>query len=110
MRLIDADALQAIYHHECCGECDMCDHKRDRKIDEHRYEIRCALIDDAPTIDAEPVRHGQWLLNMEMDRQIYPAERVHRGFKCSLCGRKVRSKKEPYCHCGAKMDGGADNG
>lgn len=69
---------------------------------EHKHFLK--MVDDAPTIDAEPVRHGQWLLNMEMDRRIYPAERVYRGFKCSLCGRKVRSKKEPYCHCGAKMD------
>ena len=67
-------------------------------------KIAMRRIKKAPAVDAEPVRHGEWLLNMEYDRQVFPTEKVFVGFKCSLCGRKVRSKKEPYCHCGAKMD------
>ena len=27
------------------------------------------------------------------------------SYKCSLCGR-IENDKEPYCNCGAKMDGG----
>ena len=26
-------------------------------------------------------------------------------YKCSICGRWERTNKEPYCNCGAKMDG-----
>ena len=49
------------------------------------------------------VRHGKW---KEM------AEYEHGGikklfFECPLCGR-IEYQKEPYCHCGAKMDKGVN--
>lgn len=52
------------------------------------------------TADVVEVRHGEWI---EM------AEYEHGGIKkiffvCPLCGR-VEYQKEPYCHCGARMDG-----
>lgn len=117
MRLIDADALQAIYHHECCGECDMCDHKRDRKIDEYRYEIRCALIDDAPAVDAEPVRHAAWMYEISFEDE---SKRDDFDVTCTGCGALFGAESRDdaeilimgrwdYCpFCGAKMDGGAD--
>lgn len=55
------------------------------------------FIDDAPTIDAEPVRHGKW--------ERYSA-RIAGWVKCSECG----NMEPPLCassfceHCGAKMD------
>ena len=51
----------------------------------------------APTIDAEPVRHGKW--------ERYSA-RIAGWVKCSECG----NMEPPLCatrfcgHCGAKMD------
>lgn len=43
------------------------------------------------TADVAEVRHGKWI-----DKETC--------YVCSLCGR-VERVKEPYCHCGAKMDG-----
>ena len=61
------------------------------------------------------VQHGEWL---ECTREtIIPVEYDSNGdlilhkvveYRCSLCGR-LEGKKEPYCNCGAKMDGGTDN-
>lgn len=55
--------------------------------------------------DAAPVVHGEWI-----EEYVYaqdPYER--RRWRCSICGR-VEGKQEPYCNCGAKMDGGIANG
>lgn len=52
------------------------------------------LIDDAPTVEAEPVRHGRWVGN-SMD------------FACSVCGvyQNMYTGKTNYCpNCGAKMN------
>lgn len=107
-RLIGANALKI-------HVCDMCDDgQRECKGDES-----CAIlcwINDMPTIEAKPVRHGRWL----------PVESAHdtRIAKCSICGFWQKSNGNDktgnyhihkavyrYCAaCGAKMDGGAENG
>ena len=50
-----------------------------------------------PSADVEEVRHGVWI----------PYFNEYKGYvtsyNCSLCNRRV-TDKEPYCHCGAKMD------
>ena len=50
-----------------------------------------------PAADVEEVRYGEWI----------PYLNEYKGYvtsyNCSLCGRRV-TDKEPYCHCGAKMD------
>lgn len=50
-----------------------------------------------PAADVEEVRHGEWI----------PYFNEYKGYvtsyNCSLCNRRV-TDKEPYCHCGAKMD------
>ena len=54
---------------------------------------------EQPTIEAEPVKRGKWLQYMDGNNlmpDIY--------YKCSECGR-TEANKEPYCHCGARMDG-----
>lgn len=59
-----------------------------------------------PTIEAEPVRHGEWTpINLYCNHA--------REFKCSACGESVyydyytRFCEYVYCpNCGAKMDGG----
>lgn len=78
-------------------------------------------LDEEPTLDLAPVVHGEWTLvekfftygeEGEVDSDWY--------LVCSECGRKVPvyeywppdidikklTKDYPYCHCGAKMDGG----
>lgn len=60
------------------------------------------VINRAPTVDAEPVRHGEWLSTALVDQK---GRVIVEQYKCSLCGRQ-EYQKEPYCHCGAKMDGG----
>lgn len=67
-------------------------------------------IENAPTVDAAPIRHGRWKLLRKGDWNSV--------FICSVCGRRETitesetynsqlkmPQKYPYCHCGAKMDG-----
>lgn len=57
------------------------------------------LIQEAPAIDAVPVRHGRWV--EEIDRENH--------WHCSECGTVVGivAKYAQYCYkCGALMDGG----
>ena len=56
----------------------------------------------APAADVAPVVHGRWVNKQEKDTFAGYLTR----FVCSECGR-VEQAKEPYCHCGAKMDGDA---
>ena len=52
-----------------------------------------------PAADVVPVVHGKWISFLDGDH-IMP----ERYYRCSRCGR-VESRRQPYCHCGAKMDG-----
>ena len=61
------------------------------------------MIDDAPAADVAPVVHGRRISFLDGDH-IMP----ERYYRCSRCGR-VESRRQPYCHCGAKMDGGAND-
>lgn len=64
------------------------------------------LVDSVPTADVVPVVHGRWI------EKTVPEGR--RYFECSNCGaheNRHTAIKGYYCwRCGAKMDGGADNG
>lgn len=83
MRLIDADALNIDREHF------------DTYAD---YSHAFDMIDNAPTIDAVPVRHGEWI-----DETFKPWGLVHHPFKCNLCGEHAEFAS-PYCpNCGAKM-------
>ena len=95
-RLIDADALdRAMYH-------------KSFEVDDGRnvwnsglwirYKIYEEASREAPTIDAEPVRHGKWIEEIGM-------------FMCSECGDAWSSSDAKmifgfnYCpNCGAKME------
>lgn len=68
-------------------------------IDKHGHVVCEFFADDAPTIDAEPVRHGHWI-NAGHDEWSHYR-------KCSVCGKLiVNMSKTNYCpDCGAKMDG-----
>lgn len=80
MRLIDAEKLWLTT-----------EYTEDGKV--HKYYEQFE-VDDAPTIDAEPVRHGKWM---------------HTGFmevKCNNCLNVFHELEDTnYCpHCGYKMD------
>lgn len=59
------------------------------------------VIESAPTIDAEPVRHGHWIIHVD---ELFPADSTQ---ECSVCHGEewLGIKHENYCpNCGAKMD------
>jgi len=71
-------------------------------------KVTISALKRLPSADVDPVRHGRWL----------PIVSYNNTYKCSECGRllvditdglKMVAKHYPYCHCGAKMDGG-ENG
>ena len=96
VRLIDADALLKSFDVAWMWEYD------ETGCGVRKKAVPTKTIDEAPTIDAEPARHGRWI--WVRDKYNYPI-----GMKCSECGRRVKNFGENYCpKCGAKMDGGAE--
>lgn len=91
MRPIDADALNIDREHF------------DTYAD---YSHAFDMIDNAPTIDAEPVRHGRWL---PKHHYIAGYEFVS-GHICSECGNDALNAEgddflTDFCpNCGARMD------
>lgn len=91
MRLIDADKLKASIE------------EKDRyNLGGENRIIVCGMLDDAPTIDAEPIIHAYWI---EKKNRII----------CSNCGREVLYNSDylpqttHFCYnCGAKMSNGKD--
>ena len=62
-----------------------------------------AVIDNAPSADVAPVRHGRWV---EKEKYTFGIM-----YDCSLCEDRILDNGHPwnYCpNCGAKMDGGND--
>ena len=103
MRLIDADAL----NEELSSLGMTITGLRAGKgvLNEFMMEYRKSvlqIVEDAPTIEAEPVRHGKWIEKRQMiawcddDVDVY--------YTCSAC--EADSPCEyPFCpNCGAKMD------
>ena len=65
---------------------------------------------DTPTADVAEVVHGLWLeekrqtlLPVEYDDAGEPILHGYVVYRCNQCGR-ICKQKEPYCHCGAKME------
>ena len=63
-------------------------------------------LDAIPEADVEPVRHGHWIKVMEhlCTPDSLPVETGHFHYECSEC-KHCEEVMEPYCNCGAKMDG-----
>lgn len=105
VRMIDANALKAklkigtntaTYSDYCNGYCDA------RQVD-------LDAIDAAPTIEAEPVRHGRWDEIQCFSEHGIPMA----SYECTNCGNDIERQRgvvPAYCEfCGARMDGGADS-
>lgn len=82
-------------------------------------DVRASII-DAPASDVAPVRHGEWVpseSDFDDDDTLFDVEDWC-DWKCSACHNDIcyedpmeRRHLPKYClNCGAKMDGGADNG
>lgn len=90
MRLVDADeAKKYLYEH----------------LDDLHIIAAQNAIDEMPTIDAQPVKHGHWV---ELPKALNPNETP---CQCSNCKHVISFyygyPKSKFCdECGAKMDGG----
>lgn len=98
MRLIDADNLVQILHEALQESGSTCTKAL-------LTSFACTAICAAPEVNAEPVKHGEWV----NDNGLY---------RCTACGElwtigwadcipiQYMYKERPYCpKCGAKMDG-----
>ena len=111
MRLIDADAFAAELKEE--HDRVMCDPEVGKPTKWREavvYNRTLTVLEKMPTVDAVPVAPGEWDA-IEDDYTGLTA------LKCSECGQEYWFEDEipykiyNYCpNCGAKMDGGKDNG
>ena len=102
MRLIDADELK---NREIIVDYD----DVEDTFDDGMLFV-ADLIDKSPTIDAVPVVHGEWI-EQDNPGQFDFRDTWVRCSNCNYLTTTVWSHSHKYCpHCGAKMDGGADNG
>lgn len=103
MRLIDADALKAVLrkHIDALRRNIQYGGAHEAEMAFWRKAgLENALdgIHNAPTIEAEPVRHGQWV-----KRKVCGGADM---FVCNVCNSVAQSTQTEYCpHCGARMDG-----
>lgn len=76
------------------------DHTPEDSKEHYAYSVALKEIQNAPITDAAPIVHAWW--NSFLDGDYIMPKRYYR---CSRCGR-VESRRQPYCNCGAKMNGG----
>lgn len=58
------------------------------------------------TIEAEPVRHGRWVMTLYATTSKRNRVISNKKFACSECGYSNGRKQSNYCpNCGCKMDG-----
>ena len=102
MRLIDADRLKELFTFTCTGGGLL------GKISNMIIEWACSFVDEMPTIEAEPVRHGRWIIHQVIGICGSPTGR-HFG-ECSECGFITREwwnimPQMNFCErCGASME------
>jgi len=101
MRPIDADAVYKILE-----SCEIRKATIGNPLTDWEYGYTCGIeraeseIECAPTVDAEPVKHGKWIKEFENEDG--------RSLRCSEC-RMVfyvgKGRDGNYCpNCGARMD------
>jgi len=101
VRPIDANALLDGLD-ENCGDLDLQYNSEYAKLVHY--------IDSQPTLDYEPVRHGEWVEEIEPNVVTASGRDVHL-WRCSACGFSWANKHDvmsyyKYCpNCGARMDG-----
>lgn len=84
MRLVDADALKALFLRPYSNE------------ETHSNIDICSRINSSPTVDAIPLQHGHWIRNN------------NGTYSCSECKSWIPNEQHYYARyclfCGAKMD------
>ena len=97
MRLIDADALKNLI----CNDCPARIRCEDSIISGSCSDID--RIDNMPTVDAKPVKHGEWITSQ--------LGKPTKEWKCTACQGLimlpvfVNNCYYDYCpNCGARMD------
>lgn len=85
-RLIDEDVLAEIIYNKW----------NNKEITDTKYNTFLALLDEVPTIEAEPVRHGWWIIDPGI------------GLECSNCGFDIGDLEIEYANycpsCGSRQD------
>lgn len=102
MRLIDAEALvrRAIERHKRAMGASV----------GHGMGVITNMIYDAPTIDAVPVVHGRWeCVNESENVWMCSGENGCENEILLLEGTPTENQWDFCPHCGAKMDGGAED-
>lgn len=105
VRLIDANALVKEIESVHCKGCNNYNGAMCRACE---WMDAMDYIEDAPTIDAQPVKHGKWV----MHKAPFPIQSI---YSCSECNSSVPGNifvvgcDFEFCpYCGAKMDGGVE--
>lgn len=93
MRMISREDLKQRVMGHFCGSCSTPYKDTDiLELGEYCCDMvsdTMAFIDELPTIEAEPEKHGRWI-----------------GWNCSECGKSTTHVGAKWCPvCGAKMDG-----
>lgn len=94
MRPIDGDALKEAFYQKMKELLKSTDTPQ---ISNEALSLLCgaSLITEAPTIEAEAVKHGQWIL-LEKEIGLY---------ECSICRHKILRTECNYCpNCGSRMN------
>lgn len=107
MRLIDADELYAFIKDQMEKETGAYTRGKNKafNIVKSALHNECAI----PTIEAEPVKRGRWINEVELRPELYGWVPLN-SVVCSACN-KSNSRETSYCpNCGAKMDLGVTNG
>lgn len=104
MRLIDANDYRKRRCRTCINRV-QCDNGGNLCFD-------IMVLNTCPTIEAEPVKHAQWIIDYAEGTKIYHAH-------CSECGKEPNNhiggdyyidKLSDFCpNCGARMDGDSDD-
>ena len=103
-RLIDADSLKETLDYY------ICEAGWSKEIKMALRWVKDEFIDAEPTVDAEPVKHGKWIIRCDSEKGWY-------RIICSACGEDVTSTAPVIgffpnakvlwncCpECGARMD------
>ena len=107
-RLIDANGRHTINAVDLTGFI-LCFNDGIISVVDRFGHVACEFYaDDIPTVDAVEVVPGRWephyeTFDSDPDLGIFGGN-CQTGWQCSVCGR-YEPDKEPYCNCGAKMDG-----
>ena len=81
------------------------------------YVCHAEDIEAIPAADVAPVRHGRWIECDYLEPCIHgfgTIRRKNKGLKCNQCVHVFEAKslwRQNFCpNCGAKMDGGEEDG